>query len=341
MFHTYQHMDNSYNIVEKYTNVLSKYYIDPELKWYAQEKIHGTNFSIIYDNVTMIPCKRNSTLENDPLYYNHGPLMIKYKEDIISIFKFLKTKYDNLLYIQIYCELFGGIYDRITEKNSKKVQDGVYYCCNNDILVYDISITTNTMCINASPTTTKYIDFEELIIIFTVLKLQLKMIPIMMSGTLQELMLLDPKFESKIYKLYNLHQLDNNYAEGFVLHSAIEQKTCYGERLNFKYKNSSFDEIIEKNIKQLPKEVKILTQQQEYLKIFKNYITKNRFNNLFTKLDSKDNKILLVQMMIDDIIQDIMIDYKDDINICNNDNIIDNKKECITIITSFVKKMFS
>jgi hypothetical protein len=70
-------------------------------------------------------------------------------------------------------------------------------------------------------------------------------VPIIKKGKLSELTLLNPKFESEVYKIHSLPKLESNYAEGLVIKPVtniyIGKST---ERLIWKFKNPSFSEIV-------------------------------------------------------------------------------------------------
>ena len=118
MFQEYGHMHN-YNHRKHYSN--------HDCEFVALEKIHGTNYSFLTDGVEVFPCNRSRNLENDRTYYGHGESFIKYKNDVILIFEYLKQRIENLRHIQLYCELFGGNYKGFTKKGYICVQKNVNY----------------------------------------------------------------------------------------------------------------------------------------------------------------------------------------------------------------------
>lgn len=101
-------MQNQYNT---YFDI-EMYKTDNETKWIATEKIHGTNYSFLYEPTNeVIPCRRSGTLSIDPSFYNHLSVFNKYKDNLPNIFSKLKELYPTLKQIQLYGELFGGLYD--------------------------------------------------------------------------------------------------------------------------------------------------------------------------------------------------------------------------------------
>ena len=56
--------------------------------WGATEKIHGCNFSFIYDGVKITPCRRTSALKDDDKFFNHLHITNKYKNIVLEVTPF-------------------------------------------------------------------------------------------------------------------------------------------------------------------------------------------------------------------------------------------------------------
>jgi Rnl2 family RNA ligase len=335
-------MENDYNIVKRYIDPNSKYFINPSTQFVALEKIHGTNYSFMTDGSTVIPAKRTSSLGNDRSYYGHGACFIKYRDDVITLFNALKLSHNNLQFIQLYCELFGGHYNGKSNNGSKVVQKGMNYCADNEIMAYDVKLIFN----NELPSV--YLDFDELELLFQELYLTIKLVPIIAKNTLAELMKLNPKFESEVYKYFNLSKLENNWAEGFVIKPCKEivikiinknednNEFLEEDRIIFKYKNPSFGEVIKSNPS------KNMTYQQMCFEELKLYVNQMRFNNLSTKLSDEEDKTNLITMMLNDILVDFKADHDNYSNktelVNNEDNVIANTKALSGYIKGFVLK---
>ena len=305
MFSEYEHMLNHYNVSFNKFNI----------EWIATEKIHGTNYSFLLNkkNKEVIPCKRTSILESDSNFYNHNNIFNKYKGDIIILFDILSNIYPNLLQIQVYGELFGGLYNGKTSSNSVVIQKKMNYNIENDFLAFDIKITL----LNNS----FYLDWDDFIDILS--KTNIKHVPIIKRGSLESLMTLNPKFESVVYKIYNLPELKQNYAEGYVIKST-------NKRFIFKYKNPMFAEVSKKH-------VLYKTKSNGIGDVFKKYITINRYDNIISKkLCDKD---FLIQEIIQEMINDIIIEYLDDNNNieCDIEKI---KKILDGMVSKFIKNIY-
>lgn len=330
MFSEYEHMENHYNIVKHYQNPKSKLFVEPSTIWISQEKLHGTAYSLITDGFTVTPCKRSSSLGTDRNFYGHGPVYTKYKLDVITLFTELKSKYPSLQQIQLYGELFGGLYNGETDNGSKKVQKGINYCPSNDFMAFDLKLTL--------PNKVFYLNFDDVVDLFESLNLKVKTVPIIARGTLSEILQLNPKFESEVYKNYGLEKVENNFAEGFVVKTCEESVT--GGRRIFKFKNPQFSEVM--NSGPIVSGPKTMTFQQQCLEILKTYVTENRFDNIRTKFgeDEEDIEKKLIYMMYKDVVTDFKADHDDnpDDLLCNEDNVIANIKQLTGFITGFVRR---
>lgn len=247
--------------------------------------------------------------------------------------------YPNIKQLQLYCELFGGKFKGKTDKGYKCVQRNTSYLASNDIMAYDLKLTFDD-------DSYIYYDMSKLIELFNVLQLSLRLVPIVKIGTLDEIMALNPKFITNVPKLFGLEELEDNFAEGYVVKPMNEMKFRDDEcsRLVFKYKNPSFSEVVaEEETKPVEKTMSI---QQIYFEKLKVYVTENRFNNLVTKhVDdwlnatiTKDIELMLITKFTDDIKIDFIKDHE-----LNEDysltNLIATEKALNGFLTGFVKKM--
>jgi Rnl2 family RNA ligase len=306
MFEAYEHMINNYGVKKVNTSVL----------WVATEKIHGTNLSFICTETNdILSCRRNAILGEKESFMNYQNILNKYKDDIIGINREIKKEYEDLKQIQIYGELFGGNYPGIVLKGSTKIQKGVNYMPGNDFMVFDIKIILNSGKIF-------YYDFEKLINLL--IPFSLKLVPIIKIDLIDELLKMNPVFESVVYSYYGLPKIENNYAEGYVIKLMKESDNVneHQHRSIFKFKNPSFNEI--KSEKSPNTGVK-----NKYISIIINYVSENRFNNVKTKLSDDYEK----EELYDALYEDLMVDFLDD----NPEIIEEELNECKKIVKNVVK----
>lgn len=328
-FTEYEHMENHYNL-EKICDVAK---LNPDVSFVCTEKIHGTNYSFLYNGSDdVIPCKRGSSLGNDRSFMGHGFVYEKYAKDVKVIFEYLKEKYyEDLVQIQLYGELFGGCYNGKTTKGHKKVQKGVNYHCDNEFMAYDLKIQTADK--------TFYFDYNLLDKMFTDLKdvITIKHVPVMVVGKYDEVIKLNPTFESVVYSHYGLDKIENNYAEGYVIRPTTEMtmpKHSEGEyedqRMIFKLKNPSFSEV---EVESAPLESKSAKPvKPNYADMLKRYLTDMRYDNVKSKL-TDDEQDKLKDMLFNDVLTDFTIDNTIDektLELC--------KKQLSGLITGFLKK---
>lgn len=300
-FQSYEHMENHYNL----PNDISSW-IDPKIQFVCTEKIHGTNYSFLVENEIVIPCKRTSTLKENDSFMGHQKIFDKYKDEAIKIFQEIKIEYPDTKSIQLFGELFGGCYDGVTEKGHKKIQKDVNYHKENEFMAYDLKI--NSTC------SSFYYDFDKLQILLK--KTNIKVVPVIFTGSLQECLKLNPSFVSQVYSYFGLEKIDDSklVSEGYVIHPLCESENSIqirNKRLIFKFKSPKFSEVSE------PKE-KTPSDSKEKNKISGNllkcYLTTNRYDNVISKLDENEkDKINLL------LYEDILTELKDSKTLDEND----------------------
>lgn len=218
----------------------------------------------------------------------------------------------------------------------------------NDFMAFDLKITfVNDNYENNDKTKTKiYYDHQKLINLFEKLQLSIKLVPIVKTGTLNEIMDFNPKFVSVIYKSYGLEPMKDNYAEGVVVKPLHEVQYKYldkkgierYDRLIFKYKNPDFNETIKgaKNDNKLNAKKGMPVKINKFMDTFQNYLTIHRIENLVSKLN--DDEKITGEMVYDDVMIDLKIDNASDSELISNEVIEENKRRSIGISTGFLHK---
>jgi len=301
---SYSSIENHYN--EKFIKNIIKHF-DKE-QFIALEKIHGSNFSfqINYDTEdnTNIYCSSRSqrigTIDNTDFFGTHQ-LILSMKQDIYNIKDKVKILIPTVQNMQIFCELFGGIYDHIDVKKSnyRKIQKGVNYTPDNNFLVFDIRVQTNS---------NDYYDFylshQEVTDILKDTKL--KNINILYEGSLQDMLKLNPTFKSTIYSYYNLPEIENNFAEGYIIrkNSRIilsDSNHKLGELIVpiIKLKSPTFSEVTQIKVQI---DTTIIEQVRD---IQDNYINENRINAYKSKYpDEENNKSKIICGVVEDAVDE-------------------------------------
>ena len=378
MFSEYQHMQNHYNTYFD----LTQYKSDIETKWVATEKIHGTNYSFLYcplKSTEVIPCRRSGTLETDPAFYSHLIIFNKYKDQIPIIYEQLKQIYPSLKQIQLYGELFGGLYEGKTAQGAKKVQKGINYNVTNEFLAFDLKLTLEKSSVELSvepsvelsvepsvepsiepsiepsvepsiepsnetlinQRTEFYLDWDKLVNILS--QTNIKLAPTIAEDNLANLLKLNPAFESVVHTLYDLPKLKSNLAEGYVLKPVKETYSNRGERIIFKFKNPTFLEVNKSSDKLTNSSCSTDDKKQpnEMSAISGKLLTYVTLNR-YDNVFAKQLTNVTKEELIEAMVKDIIVDYMDDEKVTE---IADDKKEKITkvltsMVTGFVKKHF-
>lgn len=286
-FHKYASIDNP---TSKLMRNLEKHgYLDDTIEWVAQEKIHGSNFSFIIEDGVVWIAKRSGLIKQDENFNHCDVVQEKYREDVIEIFRRIKNDIENVKAVQIYGELFGGYYPNMNNEY-RAVQKGVYYYHGIDFMVFDIRVNTNDDSYYLSQNEVDY---------YLDLLPYLRGIPVSNRGKLNDLINLDPIFQTTIPSLYGLPLLEDNQAEGYVF-KVNSRHICGHSRPIIKHKNKKFDEVIKSDKKITEKD----NCHDLILKAIP-YCTQNRFNNVVSKIGTSEPLGKIQGFYIVDVLEDL------------------------------------
>lgn len=96
-------------------------------QWICMEKVHGANFSFITNGKQIECCRRNALLAEHETFYNFQTVREKYKNAIFGLFDSIQKMHEAKVdQIQVYGELFGGIYphEKVEDLGLLHVQKG-------------------------------------------------------------------------------------------------------------------------------------------------------------------------------------------------------------------------
>ena len=128
----------------------------------------------------------------------------------------------------------------------------------------------------------------------------IKISQILHKGTLDELLNLDPYFKTTIPKMYDLPEIDNNYAEGYVLKPlkiACDKKN----KISLKLKRHNLAERIIN-----PEETKS-NYSSDVKHILFSYLNKNRLASVLSKMT--DEEKMNNELILDNLVEDAWIDF--------------------------------
>lgn len=335
-FTSYEHMENHYNL-------RGCDGVNPTIQFVCTEKIHGTNYSFLVnsdhglltpfqsegDSITVIPCKRTSILKENDLFFNHQRIFDKYKDEAVKVFNEIKLEYPDVKNVQLFGELFGGFYDGVTETGHKKIQKGVNYHKENEFMAYDLKIKTNDSDF--------YYDFDKLHELLK--KTNIKLVPVIFTGSLHECLKLNPAFVSQVYSYFGLEKIDDSklVSEGYVIHPIKESQIQFrGGRCIFKFKNPIFIERSEESSPVGGKDASKGETNKSLVityNLLRSYMTQNRYDNVVSKLsDSEKTKEKISSMLYDDILTDLKADFSKEVVE------EENKKKCEKLLKIIIEQ---
>ncbi|GAA0726044.1 hypothetical protein GCM10009430_32590 [Aquimarina litoralis] len=342
-------MKNDFSSYEKIVKNL-KSFNDKDFKcfnkvdWVVTEKIHGANFSFIYENRELKFAKRKELLSWKSDFFGFQIVVKQMENKVLALFEELSLHYKATKYI-IYGELFGGSYphiDVVPDKRVQAIQTGVYYNPSISFAAFDIAIVSDTKY---------YLSYKKCIKYFYTH--DVPFLKPLFIGKLSDALNFDKLINSRIPDDLNLPSIIDNTIEGIVV-KQYDLLTNSDERPIIKIKNKKFEE--EKKF-HLAKKWSFTTNtnsqsvELSFLIIeIRSYVTKNRLDSAISKIgtfDLKNQKRMneIKIEFLEDVLQDFNLDnYEilEGIDSEKKDWIIDRVKADINLLIRdlyFNKKM--
>lgn len=279
-FKKFTSIENSFN--EEFMNKV-RAEIPKDIIYVVQEKVHGANVSFICNGEDIQFAKRTAILEPDEAFFQYQAIVDKYRNNVFSLFNFLKIKYPLLQCISIFGELFGGSYPLADVKKQNKldrIQKGIYYTPEHEFYGFDIFL-------NFGGGGSDYMSVEDTNNLFD--QFGFFYAKTLFSGTLDECLQYPNKFESTIAKDLGLPILERNFCEGVVIRPATPLYLRNGSRVLIKNKNPKFAECIKGRSRQFRKsQIGLPKALEDALSLALCYITENRLNNVISHIGQVD-----------------------------------------------------
>jgi len=177
-------------------------------KWVATEKVHGAQFVAATDGRKTRFGKRKAWLKDSDNFFGWQVVKNDLQRAALSLFENLSPARQ----IYIYGELCGGHYPHEDVKNNQvfsPVQTGIWYSPELEYIVFDIMVED----LEDQSCFLSFSDMEKAVRDCT----SLKTAPVLAKGSYESLQSLPVRFESRVYKLFDLPRLPDNIAEGYVL----------------------------------------------------------------------------------------------------------------------------
>lgn len=294
-----------------------------KLKWVVTEKVHGANFSFVYEDGTLKYAKRKDYLSWNDDFFGFQLAVSVLEDRIIRLFEALSAEVNGAKYI-IYGELFGGKYPHEEVEPVKDVhaiQTGVYYAPGINFCAFDIAIEREST--NAK----YYLDYETAMSYFD--EYDVFYAKPLLIAKFSEAMNFNTRINSSVPQQLGLPSLSDNLIEGVVV-KPFNQKSdsTISARPIVKFKNPEFDE--QKKFHQAQKWTFIpdVTSKSEdlgfILEELRNYITENRLQSAISKIGALDfGNPQRVSEIEAEFLKDALTDFEEN----NNDLLEELSKE--------------
>ncbi|WP_159024624.1 RNA ligase family protein [Streptomyces scabiei] len=210
-------------------------------EWVAVEKVHGAHFAVVCDGTGVRPAKRRELLGDDALdgFFGVSRMWPMLSVAAARFASALHSSWGDAAMVTIYGELAGGSYphpDVPAITGAEPVQTGVWYAPGLQWLPFDASVeTAEGRC---------WISDRALRDAAAAAGLVCP--PVLGNGALNKLQELPCTFPTRVPALFELPELADNLAEGYVLKPADEwpetKAARAGVRPVVKVKQKSFAE---------------------------------------------------------------------------------------------------
>ncbi|EFC37142.1 RNA ligase [Naegleria gruberi] len=292
-FSKYTKFDNHYRkqyveSIKTQNEEMSKKLNHP-MEWYCSEKVHGCNLSFIVDRVRQSDWRKSLS----------GELNEQLK---------LKS-------VQIYGELFGGLFPNKKPSDAKAIQSGIHYCPHHDFYAFDVLLGFE----NGKQSWAVFNNVDPLL---DECGFKVRAQPLF-KGTLDECLEFDVKFNTKlpetfypeIVKERNASWKDlDNICEGVVIKPTKYNIFVETERAVIKKKNEKFLETEASDKPQQPVK-KEKGDSEELVQVWNElsrYITSNRLDNVLSKIGNltKSNMFPVMKEFSNDALEEFKLDLE-------------------------------
>jgi len=278
-----------------------------KLKWVVTEKIHGANFSVVYEHPKLLFAKRKEYLAWSDDFFGFQEVVVRLENQILQLFEQISLDIPANKYI-IYGELFGGKYPhpQVTPcSHVEAIQTGVFYSPAIEFCAFDIAFEIQGV--------KQYLDYEKALVYFE--KFGLFYAKPLFIGKFNEVLNFGLRINSTLPRLLQLPEIENNLIEGVVIKPLKHNKLKnVAVRPIIKLKNPEFDEDGKFHEAEkwsfIPK---ILSNSEELSFLMEEispYINSNRLQSAVSKtgkLDSMNQQRM--QHIKTEILEDVWTDF--------------------------------
>lgn len=290
-----------------------------KLLWVVTEKVHGANFSFVYEQGKLTYAKRKGPLSWRDDFFGFQSVVSRIEDHVLALFEEVSAAIKGNRYI-LYGELFGGKYphpDVAPDPNVQAIQTGVYYAPFIEFCAFDLAIETTGVDAKY------YLDYETTL--SYVEKHGIFHAKPLFIGKFGEAFNFSTRMNSTIPRALRLPELTDNLIEGVVIKPFRQSKNLsISPRPIVKLKNPEFEE--EKKFHEAQKWTYIpdVSSKAEELSFvveeLRNYVTANRLESAISKIGPLDltNHKRMSEIQTE-FLQDTLTDFND-----NNHHLLDD-----------------
>lgn len=278
-----------------------------KVKWVVTEKIHGANFSFVYESQKLLYAKRKEFLNWNDDFFGFQEVVAGIEDSILQLFERLSADIAADRYI-VYGELFGGEYPHPqvpVRQNVHAIQTGVYYSPAIHFCAFDIAIEIRGV--------KHYIDYQTAVEYFE--RSNVFHANVLSTGRLNEVLSFNTRIDSTIPAQLGLPKLTPNLIEGVVIkplsHSELRR---LDSRPIFKLKNPEFDEDKKFHGAEKWSFIPMVSAKTEELAFIveeiAHYVNQNRLNSAISKIGRIDfENPQRLQAIHNEMLEDICGDF--------------------------------
>ncbi|MBD2704615.1 2'-5' RNA ligase [Spirosoma sp. BT702] len=308
-----------------------------KLKWVVTEKVHGANFSFVYENGNLKFAKRKEYLKWADDFFGFQLVVRKLEDNILQLCEHLSAEIIGKKYI-VHGELFGGEYphpDVTPIKDLHAIQTGVYYTPDINFCAFDIAIEP----VGSEPK--YYVDYKTSLTYFK--QFDIFHAKPLFIGKLVEAMNFNSRIDSLIPHEFKLPELKGNLIEGVVIKPFTKIDTeILASRPIFKLKNPEFDEedkYHEAEKWSFTPKVSSKTEDLSFVvSELRGYINQNRLQSAISKIGEFDarNASRIIEIK-KEFLEDVLLDFNENTSNFLNDLPSEAKEWIIDRVNSEVK----
>lgn len=311
-----------------------------KLKWVVTEKVHGANFSFIYENGNFKCAKRKEYLKWTDDFFGFQLIVNKLEDNLLRLFENLSNEIPGKKYI-VYGELFGGKYphpDVEPVKDLHAIQTGVYYTPSIEFCAFDIAIETD------GSDSKYYLDYETSVAYFK--QFGIFYAQPLLTGRFNEAVNFNIRINSAIPKEFKLPELKDNLIEGVVIKPFNQIDSTLFSRPIIKLKNPEFDEEDKFHEAEKWSFIPNISSKTEDLSFIvdelRNYVTQNRLKSAISKIGKLDmNNQLRVSEIKTEFSEDVITDFNENNNNLLNDLSPEEKEWIMNRVNSDINRIIN